>query len=105
MTELTLAEKTAKEAREIEEMESQDELSEQVTDIEVTVSLDGTVKEITVFYNSRNIKVGVDLYRGTVNGYSHGRHRTSIMDEDTETLLKHLGDFYKQQYEAARKTE
>jgi hypothetical protein len=95
-----LPEITAEVARDIESMESEEELRKQVDDIEVTCSLDGSVKEVTISFRSRNIRVNVDLYNGTVKGYSHGSHRVPIMDEDCEkNVLKPLAAFYEIQFD------
>lgn len=74
-------------------------LREQAIDIKVTSDLQGRIEEVSVFYHTRNIKVGVDLYGGTLTGYSHGSHRVPIMDEDCETLLSHLADELKSEWE------
>lgn len=92
--------RTAEAARDIESMDNPgNHLRKQAIDIEVTSNLQGRVKEVTVYYHTRNIKVGVDLYGSTVTGYSHGRHAVPILDEDCETLLKHLGDELKSEWE------
>lgn len=100
MTGFDLPGRTAEAARDIEAMETENELRDQVTDIAVTSDLQGRVKEVTVSYHTRNIRVDVDLYGGTVTGYGHGRHAVPILDEDCEeAILKPLADFYKMQWE------
>lgn len=71
-------------------------IGDTVTDVRFDVSLDGTVREITVKFNSRNTTVAVDLYSPALTVYAGwgDRHRTHIRDDKAEAVIAQARDYW-----------
>lgn len=81
-----------------DEMKSHHELDP--LEVKVEASIDGDISEIIAVLTTGGPHIEVALYAGRVDGYWGGEeHSAPIMDEDAETLLTHLADLYKRDWE------
>jgi len=64
-------------------------IGDTVTGVFYDVALNGTVREITVKFNSRNATVAVDLYSPALTVYAGwgDSHRTHIRDDKAEAVI------------------
>lgn len=83
-------------AKRLEKLESADALThgdEEPLDVELTVNLDGTVKEVTLILTVGGPRIEVECYSGVVRGYWGGsKHSAPIFKN--EELLKDVGEYY-----------
>jgi len=65
-------------------------IGDTVLGVSYDVDLNGTVREITVKFNSRNARVAVDLYSPSLTAYAgcDDRHRTHINDDEAEAVIE-----------------
>lgn len=84
-------------AERIEDMDSEHELRSQVDNVDLTVSLDGHVKEITVTID-HTPKVVCNLSSGTVEAFAPWSAENHKNHVENEAVRSALFDWYKTQF-------
>lgn len=100
MSEPTIHEEVKNKAEKIENMESPEELREEIQEVKVWASIDGLLSEITVVTDIGGPHIEVNLFSGTVSGsWSMETAKVPIFDEDVEdNVLGPIADFYESQW-------
>lgn len=107
MTEVThIAANAAKDIEQAETARDAQLIGDTVTDVSFTFGINGTLKEITVQYNSRNATIRVDLYAEALTASAgFDSHRVPLFDRDesnTEAVLEGAKSFWKSQARAIK---